>query len=123
MADYSGIKSLWELNGKYVDWMMNRKAIENKMNMWPGLFLVDEEQGNIVAVAVGGFEGQFGNIGHLAVHTGFQGQGRAKSLIAEIEKRLKEKGALTCYVLTKEAEYFKALGFSGVPETFLTKRL
>ena len=65
----------------------------------PGVFLVAEEDGQVVGTVIGGFDGRRGLIYHLAVAASFRGHGIGSRLMNEIESRLRSKGCLRCYLL------------------------
>ena len=65
----------------------------------PDLFLVAEVDGALVGTVIGGFDGRRGLIYHLAVAGEYRNQGLASRLMEEVERRLREKGCLKCYLL------------------------
>ena len=65
----------------------------------PGLFIVAEENGQIIGTVIGGFDGRRGLIYHLAVTASFRGQGVGSRLMDEIEARLCAEGCIRCYLL------------------------
>ena len=75
------------------------EEIQKKIAHGPDLFLVAEENGQIVGTVIGGFDGRRGLIYHLAVDASFRGQGIGSRLMDEIESRLREKGCIRCYLL------------------------
>ena len=48
---------------------------------------------------IGGFDGRRGLIYHLAVDAAFRQHGIGSLLMQEVERRLKAKGCLKCYLL------------------------
>jgi ribosomal protein S18 acetylase RimI-like enzyme len=90
--------------------------VKLKLQRDPDLFLVAEENNEIVAVVVGAWDGRRGWINHLAVKPSFQRKGIATSLIRELEKRLRLKGAKKVNAQiyqwnTHSLEFFKAAGY------------
>jgi len=75
------------------------EEIQKKITHDPGLFLVAEENGQIIGTVIGGFDGRRGLIYHLAVTASFRGQGIGSRLMEEIESRLRAKGCIRCYLL------------------------
>ena len=75
------------------------EEIQKKIAHGPDLFLVAEENGQIVGTVIGGFDGRRGLIYHLAVDASFRGQGIGSRLMDEIESRLRAKGCIRCYLL------------------------
>lgn len=65
----------------------------------PGMFLVAEENGQIIGTVIGGFDGRRGLIYHLAVNVSSRGRGIGSRLMEEIESRLRAKGCLRCYLM------------------------
>ena len=53
----------------------------------------------MVGTVIGGFDGRRGLIYHLAVEPGFRKRGIGSLLMEEVERRLKGKGCLRCYLM------------------------
>ena len=75
------------------------KEIQKKLERDPDLFLVAEENGQIIGTVIGGFDGRRGLIYHLAVAASFRGRGIGSRLMEEVETRMRAKGCLRCYLL------------------------
>lgn len=75
------------------------EEIKKKLDRDPDLFLVAEEDGQIVGTVIGGYDGRRGLLYHLAVAASFRGQGIGSRLMEEIESRLRAKGCLRCYLM------------------------
>jgi len=106
-ADYPQVIDLWEHAGPGIHVRRSDQfdEIEKKLQRDPDLFLVIEDQGKIVGSVLGGFDGRRGLVYHLAVAEGYRQQGIGAGLMAELERRLKEKGCIRCYLLvTNENE-------------------
>jgi ribosomal protein S18 acetylase RimI-like enzyme len=93
------------------------EEIKKKLLRDPELFLVAEEEGEIVGTVIGGFDGRRGLIYHLAVSSSFRGRGFGSRLMNEVETRLRTKGCIRCYLLvTKDnpgaMSYYKKLGWT-----------
>jgi len=73
--------------------------IKKKLTRDPDLFLVAEDNGQIVGTVIGGFDGRRGLIYHLAVAASSRGRGVGSRLMNELESRLRAKGCLRCYLL------------------------
>ncbi len=76
-----------------------RTEIEKKVARDPDLFLVAEADGCIIGSVIGGFDGRRGLIYHLAVSASFREQGVGSRLMEEVERRLRAKGCLKCYLM------------------------
>ncbi len=115
--DYNAVRHLWELAGPGVQLSPSDERVEiaRKLQRDPDLFLVLEDQDEIVGVVFGGYDGRRGSVYHLAVHPDRRGEGFGKALMIEIEQRLQSKGCYKYYLLVrKESErvldFYRALG-------------
>ncbi len=99
--DYPSARLLWENAGPGIQLRRSDEAgeIQKKIQRDPDLFLVAEEHGEMVGTVVGGFDGRRGMIYHLAVTDRYRGQGIGGLLMDELERRLKAKGCIRCYLL------------------------
>jgi ribosomal protein S18 acetylase RimI-like enzyme len=75
------------------------EEIQKKLKRDPDLFLVAEQNQEIVGTVIGGYDGRRGMIYHLAVHKTVREQGVGALLLGEVEKRLQAKGCVKCYLL------------------------
>ena len=75
------------------------EEIQKKIAHAPNLFLVAEENGQIIGTVIGGFDGRRGLIYHLAVTASFRGRGVGSRLMEELESRLRAMGCIRCYLL------------------------
>jgi len=92
------------------------EEIKKKLLRDPDLFLVAEDDGDIVGTVLGGYDGRRGLIYHLAVSKSFRGKGIGSSLMNEVESRLRAKGCIRCYLLVttdnpEGMEFYKNLGW------------
>ena len=81
------------------------------------LFLVAERQGRLVGSIIGGWDYWRGHIYRLAVDPEFRRRGLARRLTAEIERRLRARGAIRIYALaaTKQEmgmKFWEAEGYA-----------
>ena len=99
--DYPQVEILWASMEKGVNLGRSDtpEEIQKKIAQDPGLFIVAEENGQIIGTVIGGFDGRRGLIYHLAVTASFRGQGVGSRLMGEIESRLRAKGCIRCYLL------------------------
>jgi ribosomal protein S18 acetylase RimI-like enzyme len=103
-ADYELVFRLWQSmeKGVRVGRSDTLAEIEKKIARDPDLFLVAEAGGSIIGSVIGGFDGRRGLIYHLAVAAAFRGQGLGSRLMDEVERRLRAKGCLKCYLLVTD---------------------
>ncbi len=102
--DYPAARFLWDNAGPGIHVRRSDEPaeIQKKLQRDPDLFLVAETQGRLIGTVIGGFDGRRGMIYHLAVEAEFRQQGIGSLLMDEVEKRLKEKGCLRCYLMVAE---------------------
>ncbi len=99
--DYARTLKLWKSieAGVNVGRSDTPEEIEKKLKRDPDLFLVAEQNHEIVGTVIGGYDGRRGMIYHLAVHQSVREQGIGALLLGEVEKRLQAKGCVKCYLL------------------------
>jgi len=99
--DYLKVKNLWTSieKGVHLSPSDTPDEVQKKLTRDPDLFLVAEEDGQIVGTVIGGFDGRRGLLYHLAVSASYRGRGIGSRLMEEIESRLRSKGCLRCYLL------------------------
>lgn len=99
--DYEQAARLWQSMDKGVRFSRSDvpAEIEKKLARDPDLFLVAEQDGELVGTVVGGFDGRRGLIYHLAVAESKRRNGIAAQLMRELEKRLIAKGCIRSYLL------------------------
>lgn len=99
--DYPSVEKLWASMEKGVSLGRSDspEEIQKMLAHDPGMFLVAEENGQIIGTVIGGFDGRRGLIYHLAVAASSRGRGTGSRLMDAIESRLRAKGCLRCYLL------------------------
>lgn len=99
--DFSQVMNLWESIdiGVHIGRSDTPDEIQKKLTRDPDLFLVAEDNGQVIGSVIGGYDGRRGLIYHLAVHTSFRGRGVGSRLMDELESRLRAKGCIRCYLL------------------------
>jgi N-acetylglutamate synthase len=99
--DYPAARFLWERAGSGIHVRQSDEPaeIQKKLERDPDLFLVAETEGRLIGTVIGGFDGRRGLIYHLAVQPAFRQQGIGGLLMDEVERRLKDKGCLKCYLM------------------------
>jgi ribosomal protein S18 acetylase RimI-like enzyme len=101
MQDYEAVFGLWATAGTGVTLRPSDQPgeVQKKLTRDPDLFLVAEEDGRVVGVIIGAWDGRRGWLHHLAVHPAYRRQGIATQLVHEVEQRLKAKGCLKVNLL------------------------
>jgi len=99
--DYPVARLLWENAGPgiHIRRSDEPEEIQKKLQRDPDLFLVAETRDKLIGTIIGGFDGRRGLIYHLAVDAAFRQQGVGSLLMDEVERRLKAKGCLKCYLM------------------------
>jgi ribosomal protein S18 acetylase RimI-like enzyme len=99
--DYPAVRSLWENAGPGIHVRRSDEPaeIEKKLQRDPDLFLVAEAEGKMIGTVIGGFDGRRGLIYHLAVAADYRTHGIGSLLMDEVERRLKAKGCIRCYLM------------------------
>jgi ribosomal protein S18 acetylase RimI-like enzyme len=100
-ADYKEVYHLWATAGEGIHLRRSDETeeIEKKIQRDPDLFLVAENEGEIIGSVMGGFDGRRGLVYHLAVAEPYREQGIGSLLMTDLEQRLRAKGCLRCYLL------------------------
>lgn len=99
--DYPAVLDLWQKAGPGIQVRRSDEPeeIAKKLERDADLFLVAEAEGQIVGSVMGGFDGRRGLVYHLAVAAGCRQRGLGSALMNELERRLRAKGCLRCYLL------------------------
>ena len=100
-TDYPQVIDLWKQAGPGIHLRRSDEPeeIAKKLQRDPDLFLVAELDGCIIGSVLGGFDGRRGMVYHLAVADSNRKQGIGRTLMNELEKRLKQKGCIRSYLL------------------------
>jgi len=117
-VDYQSVAELWKACGGGVKFSRSdsEEEINKKVTRDPDLFLVAVEESRIIGTVIGGYDGRRGMAYHLAVHPNYRHSGIGKSLMVELESRLKSKGCVKAYLMINPEhpellEYYKSLGW------------
>lgn len=116
ITDYDKVMQLWKESGLVIRPGDDIDGVRLKLQRDPDLFLLVEENDEIVGVVMGGWDGRRGWINHLAVKPSRQRSGIGSHLIRELETRLTRKGArkvnAQIYQSNKRSiQFFKAAGY------------
>lgn len=97
--DYEPAIGLWRRCAGVVLSSADRPdAIGRYLDRNPGLSLVAEESGRVVAALLCGHDGRRGYLHHLAVEPGHRGRGIGRSLVDRATDRLRRAGIAKCHV-------------------------
>lgn len=126
--DYQEIISLWQFAGPgiHITQSDSLEEIKKKQLRDPELFLVAEDDGEVIGTVLGGFDGRRGIVYHLAVSESHREQGIGESLMNELEVRLSRKGCIRCYLLVtldsqKNVDYYLKRGWDKLELLIMVK--
>ncbi len=129
LQDSEAVVQLWHDCGLYRPWNDPHKDIARKLSVSPELFWVGvDEQGEVMASIMVGYDGHRGWINYLAVHPKYQRQGHARQLMQRAEAELT---ALGCPKLNLQVRagneaviaFYESLGYGDDQTVSLGKRL
>lgn len=126
MDDYPAVCALWRDAGPGLTLRPSDEPEEvaKKLRRDPDLFLIAEEEGQVVGVIMGAWDGRRGWIHHLAVHADWRGQGIGSALLNEVEARLKAKGCLKVNLMVRKENtaaqgLYRRLGYEDMSSILL----
>jgi ribosomal protein S18 acetylase RimI-like enzyme len=116
IEDYDAVTDLWKATGLHLNRSDSVEGIRRKLERDADLFLVAVEDGAIIGVVMGAYDGRRGWINHLAVSYSHQGQGVGRHLMQEVESRLRAKGCDKVNLLVEPANigvpaFYERLGY------------
>ena len=102
----------------------SRDEVERKLERDPQLFVVAEDAGEVVGVAMGTYDGRRGYVFRLAVAPSRQRQGIGAALVGELERRFRDMGVTRIRVLVfgsnrAARSFWEGLGYSAAPDVVL----
>ena len=99
--DYPAVYALWKNAGPGIHLRRSdeQEEIARKLERDPDLFLLAENDGEVVGSVLGGYDGRRGMMYHLAVEDQHRQRGIASALVDELERRLRSKGCIRYYLL------------------------
>lgn len=118
--DTEAVVALWDICGLIRPWNDPRKDIARKLAVQPELFLVGVLENQIIASAMGGYDGHRGSAYYVAVSPDQQGKSYGVTIMAELETRLLAMGCpkINLFVRSgneKVESFYSRLGYQ--PET------
>lgn len=114
--DAPSILELWRLAGSFPTRTDNEESVCSLIAHDPNAILVAEEDAALTGSLVAAFDGWRGTLFRLAVLPAHRRRGVARKLVAEGERRLRERGAarINLYAIKAETvaiDFWNALGF------------
>ena len=127
-SDETAVIALWRRCELTRPWNDPRKDIQRKLTTQPGLFLVGELKGRIIATIMAGYDGHRGWVNYLAVAPEHRTRGYGRLLMQQIEERLTAMGCpkLNVQVRASNKEvlaFYRKIGYAADEAVSLGKRL
>lgn len=127
-SDLDSVINLWTDCGLVVPQNDPAKDISRKLLVDPDLFLVGKVDGELVATAMGGYDGHRGWINYLAVKPCSQRTGYGREIMQAVEALLLDRGCpkinLQIRSTNKEViAFYKAIGYGVDDVVSMGKRL
>ena len=127
-TDTEAIIALWIACDLVKPWNDPHKDIQRKLAVGRDLFLVGELDGEIVACAMGGYEGHRGWVNYLAVHPAQQKKGYGRALMTALEEKLLSAGCPKINLQIRETNldvirFYEAIGYKQDKVVSFGKRL
>ena len=126
--DLDEVVNLWQQCELTVPWNNPEKDIDRKLVTGQEWFLVGRLEDQIVATAMGGYEGHRGWVNYLAIAPEHQGKGLGKLIMQELETRLTKAGCpkLNLQIRSSNQQvinFYKKLGYQVDDAISMGKRL
>jgi ribosomal protein S18 acetylase RimI-like enzyme len=114
---YQKVVELWKKAGIEVGSSDTKEEIAGVLNRNPDLFLIGKEDGKIVAVVIGAFDGRRGYVHHLAVDLDYQKRGYGKIIMDELIERFRKKKVHKIHLFIEKAnpevvDFYSNLGWN-----------
>ena len=126
--DEDQVIELWRTCGLLRQWNNPHRDIERKSRVNPELFLVGLINNEIIATAMGGYDGHRGWINYLAVKPEYQRKGYARQLMEALEKKLLKIGCPKINIQVRAEnksamDFYKKVGYQSDNVISFGKRL
>lgn len=124
----AAVIALWQACGLTRPWNDPRKDVARKLAAQPDLFLVGEEDGQIVAAAMCGYEGHRGSVNYLGVLPSHRGKGYGRAMMEHIQALLLARGCPKINLLVRTGNeqvlaFYRELGYAPDEAVSLSLRL
>lgn len=116
IEDYDEVFKLWASCGIHLKKSDEREEIARMIQHNPDTCLVGENNGEIIAAVMGGFDGRRGMIHHLAISPAYQGKGFGKILLEKLELCFQNLGVIKTHLFitssnSKVVGFYNKLGY------------
>jgi len=127
-ADRRAVIALWRRCDLLRPWNDPNRDIDRKLAMGDELFLVGEQEDELIAAVMVGYDGHRGWVNYLAVDPSRQGQGIGRRLMHEAERRLEALGCPKLNLQVRDGNetvlaFYRSLGYRMDATVSLGKRL
>ena len=136
MRYYHDIIDLWKRSGIEVSSSDTRDEITKMLKRNSNLFLIGKEDGKVIAVVMGGFDGRRGYVHHLAIDPDYQKKNYGKMMMDELIEKFRKKKVHKVHLFIEKhnkevIDFYRKLGWevrddlimmSFVPDKSLYKR-
>jgi ribosomal protein S18 acetylase RimI-like enzyme len=127
-SDEPAVVALWRAAELTRPWNDPHADIARKLAVQPELFLVGELDGEIIASAMAGYDGHRGSVYYFAVSPDHRGSGHARTLMAEVERRLIALGCPKLNLMVRRDNqiaigFYARIGYDEQQVVTLGKRL
>jgi ribosomal protein S18 acetylase RimI-like enzyme len=126
LEDYDRVIRFWGEVGLKPSRSDTRARIAHKLERDPELFILAVAGGEIVGTVFGSYDGRRGWMNRLAVAPSWRGQGLARRLAEEVERRLAQIGCDKMNLLIEAnnasvQSLYEKMGYERVPLIFMEK--
>jgi ribosomal protein S18 acetylase RimI-like enzyme len=127
-ADEAAIVKLWQACDLTRPWNDPHRDIDRKRGVHRELFLLGTLDEQIVAVAMGGYDGHRGWVYYVGTDPAHRRRGYATALFRAIEERLIALGCPKVLLMVRDtnlqaAEFYRSIGYAQDPVVLFGKRL
>jgi ribosomal protein S18 acetylase RimI-like enzyme len=127
-ADTENVVNLWRACDLVRPWNDPYRDIERKLEVGREFFLVGIVAEEVVATAMGGYEGHRGWVNYLAVHPDYQRRGYGRLLMQALVEKLTAVGCPKLNLQVRQdnlavIQFYQALGYQQDKVVSFGKRL
>lgn len=127
-ADQKRVIQLWEQCGLLVPWNNPKEDIRRKLTDSPEMFIVGEQDSQLIATCMFGYDGHRGWVYYLAVKPDRQRNKVATQMMAYVEEKLKSLGCPKINLMVRQTNldvrsFYYKIGYSDDSVATLSKRL